>query len=284
MDKLAHHVVLMEQVLARASEFDIIHWHIDYLHFSLSRRLTKPHVSTLHGRLDLPDLQPIFEEFSDIPLVSISDAQRIPVPRARWVGTVMHGLPPELYEVGRGDGGYFAFIGRISREKRVDRAIAIAKAVGVPLKIAAKIDSDDTDYFKREIEPMLHDPLVEFMGEIGEREKRGFLGNARAMLFPIDWPEPFGLVMIEAMACGTPVLAYRCGSVPEVMRDGVTGYIVDSDEQALAAAARIHELDRRLIRREFEQRFTARTMARGYLDVYRRLTGERSRSLREAAA
>lgn len=282
-DKLAHHVVLMEQVMARADEFDIIHWHIDYLHFSLSRRLSQPHVTTLHGRLDLDDLQPIFNEFSDIPVVSISEAQRAPLPQARWIATVQHGLPPALYDVGPGDGGYFAFIGRISPEKRVDRAIAIAKRLKTPLKIAAKVDPADELYF-RGIEPLLHDPLVEFVGEIGEEEKRQFLGCAIATLFPIDWPEPFGLVMIESMACGTPVLAYRCGSVPEVMVDGVTGFVVDGDEQAVAAAARLHELDRATIRRVFDERYTSRSMAERYLDVYRALARERKRSLREAAA
>lgn len=268
IDRLAHHVLMMEQVLARASQFDVIHWHIDYMHFPLSRRCQLPSVTTLHGRLDLPDLPPIYDEFADMPVVSISDAQRAPLPRARWLGTVHHGLPEELYSLGAGEGGYYLFLGRISPEKRVDRAVEVARRIGVPLKIGAKIDRVDREYFEREIAHLLSEPLVEFLGEVEEPQKRELLGAARALLFPIDWPEPFGLVMIEAMACGTPVIAYRCGSVPEVMVDGVTGFVVDDDDAAVAAARCIERLDRRAVRQVFDERFTARCMAKRYLELY----------------
>jgi glycosyltransferase involved in cell wall biosynthesis len=284
IDPVAHHVLLAEKVMARAAEFDVIHWHIDYLHFPLSRRLGPANLTTLHGRLDLPHLPPIFDEFYDIPVVSISDAQRLPLPQARWAGTVYHGLPPELYHPGTGERGYFVFLGRISPEKRVDRAVKIATQLGVPLIVAAKVDRADEEYYRREIESLFEHPLVDFIGEVGERQKRELLCGARAVLFPIDWPEPFGLVMIEAMACGTPVLAYRHGSVPEVMNDGVTGFVVDDDEQAVAAAARIGELDRATVRREFERRFTARTMAEEYLTIYAGLAAAQQRTRREVAA
>ncbi len=219
-DQLAHHVLMLEHVVQRAAEFDVLHFHVDYLHFPFSRRQPTPHVTTLHGRLDIPDLVPLYREFNGVPLVSISDAQREPLPWANWLATVYHGLPPDLYRFRGEPGGYLAFLGRISPEKRVDRAIEIAQRVRMPLRIAAKIDAVDQAYFEREIEPLLDDPLVEYVGEIGETEKDEFLGNAQALLFPIDWPEPFGLVMIEALACGTPVIAYRHGSVPEVLDDG----------------------------------------------------------------
>jgi glycosyltransferase involved in cell wall biosynthesis len=288
-DQIAHHILTIEKVLAQASEFDLVHWHVDYLHFPLSRRASLPHVTTLHGRLDLPDLVPIYDEFGDMPVVSISDAQRAPVPQARWVGTVHHGLPPALYSLGRGDGGYFAFLGRISPEKRLDRAIEISKKLGIPLRIAAKVDKVDADYFREQIAPLLAHPLIEFLGEIGEGDKNEFLGKARGLLFPIDWPEPFGLVMIEAMACGTPVLAYRSGSVPEVMVDGISGFVVDGDEQAVHAAARLGELDRSRIRGLFEERYTCRTMAERYVQVYastlqQPLPRKAASSMREVAA
>jgi glycosyltransferase involved in cell wall biosynthesis len=283
IDPIAPHVLLAERVMAQAAEFDLIHWHIDYLHFSLSRRYPTPHVTTLHGRLDLPHLPPIYDEFSDIPVVSISNAQRAPLPQARWAGTVHHGLPPELYQAGAG-GDYFVFLGRISPEKRVDRAVQIATRLGVPLIVAAKIDRADEEYYQREIASSFENPLVEFIGEVDEPAKQKLLCGARALLFPIDWPEPFGLVMIEAMACGTPVIAYRRGSVPEVMVDGVTGFVVDDDEQAAAAAARAGELDRRAIRRVFEQRFTSRTMAENYVATYAELIRAKSAAPREVAA
>ena len=271
VDQLAHHVLLLERVLQRAEQFDILHFHVDYIHFPLSRRLTTPHVTTLHGRLDIPDLAPLYREFRDIPVVSISDDQRKPLPWANWQGTVYHGLPDDLYAYRGEPGTYFAFVGRISPEKRVDRAIEIAKRLGMPLKIAAKVDEVNREYFEGVVEPLLRDPRIEFMGEIGEGEKEEFLGNAYALLFPIDWPEPFGLVMIEAMACGTPVLAYDRGSVSEVMEQGRTGFVVETLEGALAAARRIPELSRKRCREVFDQRFTADRMARDYLEVYDRV-------------
>jgi glycosyltransferase involved in cell wall biosynthesis len=288
-DPLAHHFVLLEHIAQRAAEFDILHFHIDYLHFPLSRRLGLPHVTTLHGRLDLPDLVPVYEAFPDAPVVSISDAQRVPLPRAGWCSTVYHGLPLELHQLHTEPGNYLAFLGRISPEKRVDRAIEIAKRLGIPLKIAAKVDRADAEYHKCVVEPLLDHPLVEFIGEIGEREKGEFLGNARALLFPIDWPEPFGLVMIEAMACGTPVVAFRSGSVPEVIEEGVTGFVVDNLDDAVEAAEQAIDLDRRTCRAAFERRFSAARMANDYVRVYTDLIERSARSSgeqfgREAAA
>jgi glycosyltransferase involved in cell wall biosynthesis len=271
IDQLAHHVVLLEKVFRQGDEFDVVHFHIDYLHFPISRRSAITHVTTLHGRLDIPDLAPVYEEFDDIPLVSISDAQREPLPLANWIATVYHGLPQDLYQFRAQPGKYFAFLGRISPEKRVDRAIKIAKRIGIPLKIAAKVDLVDREYFKKVIKPLLRDPLIEYVGEIGEGEKDDFLGHAYALLFPIDWPEPFGLVMIEAMACGTPIIAYRQGSVPEVIEEGHTGFVVDDLADAIAAAKRVPELSRKRCREIFEERFTARRMARDYLRVYQGL-------------
>jgi glycosyltransferase involved in cell wall biosynthesis len=272
---LPHHFLMIELLAARAHEFDAIHFHIDYLHFSVSRRLPTPSVTTLHGRLDLPDLAPLYREFQDMPVVSISDAQRVPLPEASFWGTVYHGLPHDLYELNPGTGGYFAFVGRISPEKRVDRAIEIATRLGVPLKIAAKIDPSDRAYFEQHVKHLFDNPLVEYLGELGDADKSAFLGNARALLFPIDWPEPFGLVMIEAMACGTPVVAFRAGSVTEVIDENVTGVVVDDMEGAVAAACRIGQLDRRACRRMFELRFGVERMARDYLAIYSRLmTGD----------
>ena len=265
------HVLMIEEVAKRATDFDCIHFHIGELHFPTARRLTVPHVTTLHGRLDLPELKPLFQEFSDIPLVSISDAQRTPLPDAYWAGTVHHGLPTNLLSFHPGPGTYLAFVGRISPEKRVDRAIGIATACGWPLRIAAKVDAADRDYFKREIRPLLDNPLVEYIGEIDESQKNSFLGGAKALLFPIDWPEPFGLVMIEAMACGVPVIAFRGGSVTEIIEPGVTGFVVDSLDEAIDAARRVHLLDRRRCRAEFEQRFTAARMTTDYLRIYEQL-------------
>jgi len=272
VDPLSAHMLMIEQVAQRARDFDIIHYHVAPLHFPLARRMNTAHLTTMHGRLDLPDLVPLYEEFSELPLVSISDAQRAPLPRQNWVGTVHHGFPERDFRFQPEPGSYFAFLGRISREKRVDRAIAIAKACGWPLRIAAKVDPTDVLYFKNEIAPLMEDPLVEFIGEITDSQKSEFLGNARALLFPIDWPEPFGLVMIESLACGTPVVAFRGGSVAEVIEHGVTGFVVDDMDQAIDAASRVHTLDRRACRDAFRRRFSASRMASGYVRLYRQLT------------
>jgi glycosyltransferase involved in cell wall biosynthesis len=273
LDPLAHHVRMLEIVAREASEFDVLHFHIDYLHFPVTRRQNLASVTTLHGRLDIPDIHDLFREFPEMNLVSISDAQRQPMKWANWVGTVHHGLPEHLYAPRYGPGEYLAFLGRISPEKRVDRAIEVAKRVGLPIKIAAKVDVTDRDYFESKIRALLDHPLVEYLGEIGEHEKAEFLGNAYALMFLIDWQEPFGLVMTEAMACGTPVIAYRRGSVPEIVDDGITGYIVDSMEAAAMAVRRIETLDRRIVRRIFEQRFGAQRMCQSYVDIYRRISG-----------
>jgi glycosyltransferase involved in cell wall biosynthesis len=268
VDPLAYHVNMFERVFARAHEFDVLHFHTDYLAFALAQRQSVPHVATMHGRMDFRDYVPLFDTFSSVPLVSISDAQREPLPDANWRATVYHGLPVGIYSLVPRHGGYLAFVGRFSPEKRVDRAVEIARRLGMPLKIAAKIDGNNRDYYENEIKPLLADPLVEYVGEIGEAEKNAFLGGAAALLFPIDWPEPFGLVMIEAMACGTPVVAFRCGSVPEVMRDGVSGYVVDSIDAAVAATARAIELPRPGVRAYFEERFSAPRMAKDYVAIF----------------
>jgi glycosyltransferase involved in cell wall biosynthesis len=267
-DAIAAHILLLERVFAEADRFDVIHFHCDYLHFPLTRRSTVPTVTTLHGRLDLPDLVPLYREFADIPLVSVSDAQRAPLPWANWRATVYHGLPRDFARLHPEPGSYAALLGRVSPEKGVDRAIEIARRAGVPLRIAAKVDQADRDYFDTVIQPLLREPGVEFIGEIGDDEKEAFLGGSSALLFPIDWPEPFGLVMIEAMACGTPVIAYRKGSVPEVLEDGVTGAVVSNLDEAAAALAGIGSFDRARCRRVFETRFDATRMARDYLRVY----------------
>ncbi|MGH8638121.1 MAG: glycosyltransferase family 4 protein [Burkholderiales bacterium] len=268
VDQLAHHVLMLELLARNAHEYDVIHYHVDYLHFSLSRRTRVPHVTTLHGRLDIPDLAGLYREFADVPVVSISNSQREPLPAVNWQGTVYHGLPPDLYRFRERRGSYLAFLGRISPEKRVDRAIEIATHVGMPLKIAAKVDTVDREYFDSTIAPLLRGPYAEYVGEIGEGEKDELLGNAYALLFPIDWPEPFGLVMIEALACGTPVIAYRRGSVPEVLEDGVIGFIVTGLEDAIAATEKVADLDRRRCRQVFEERFTVERMARDYVAIY----------------
>jgi glycosyltransferase involved in cell wall biosynthesis len=270
-DQLAHHMLMLEQVCQMADEFDLIHFHVDYLHFPVTRRVGVAHVTTLHGRLDLPDLPPLYQEFWDMPVVSISDAQRDPLPWIDWQGTVHHGLPLDLHQFRPGRGRYLAFLGRISPEKRVDRAIEIARAVGMPLRIAAKVDRVDREYFAEVVSPLLADPLVDYVGEISESEKGAFLGNAHALLFPIDWPEPFGLVMIEAMACGTPVVAYRRGSTSEVLRHGVTGFLVESLGEAVAAVEHVQHLDRVVCRRVFERHFSAERMTRDYAAIYARL-------------
>jgi glycosyltransferase involved in cell wall biosynthesis len=271
VDALPTHYRLLEQVFARLDDFDIVHFHIDYLHFPLSTRYRFAHLTTLHGRLDIPELAPLYHVYRDEPVVSISDNQRRPLPHANWQATVQHGLPPSLLSLNATPDTYLAFLGRISPEKRLDRAIEIARLAGLPLKIAAKVDRIDRDYFDREIKDLLRQPHVEFIGEIGESEKPAFLGNAHALLFPIDWEEPFGLVMIEAMACGTPVVAFRRGSVPEIVEDGVTGFIVDSVEEAAEAVRRVPTLSRAGCRARFDRRYTAGRMAQDYLTVYRRL-------------
>ena len=271
VDPFACHFGMLEQVYQRAMHFDVVHFHIDYLHFPVSSRKRFPHLTTLHGRLDIPGLASLYQHFAHEPVVSISDAQRKPLSQANWTGTVYHGLPEEIYRCYPEPGKYLAFIGRISPEKRADRAVEIAQRVGLPLKIAAKVDRADREYFYEQIEPLLDHPLVEFVGEIGEREKNAFLGNAYALLFPIDWPEPFGLVMIEALACGLPVIAWRCGSVPEVIDDGVTGFVVDTIADAVKAVERIPELSRTRCREVFETRFSDHRMSHDYLRIYRHL-------------
>lgn len=273
IDQIAHHILLLERVFSEREHFDIIHFHIDYLHFPLTRRYGPVNVTTLHGRLDIPDLQPLYREYYDMPVVSISNAQRTPLSWINWQGTVHHGLPKSQFRFSPKAEGYLAFLGRISPEKGLDRAIEIAKRADMPLRIAAKVDRVDRDYFQAVIKPQLDHPLIEFIGEIGYPEKNEFLGNAAALLFPINWPEPFGLVMIEAMACGTPVIAFSCGSVPEVMSDGVSGFVVNDIGSGVDAVKRAEKLDRRGVRLCFEKRFTATRMANDYLAIYERLLG-----------
>jgi glycosyltransferase involved in cell wall biosynthesis len=279
VDHLAHHLVMIDRVLEHARDFDVIHFHTDYLHFSASRYLCVPHITTLHGRLDLPDLIPVYDRFRDIPVISISNAQRRPLPSANWVATIYHGLPQELFRFQPNPGNYLAFLGRICAEKRADRAIEIAKRAGMPLKIAAKVDRVDRRYFKRVVEPLLQQSHVEWIGEISDREKNDFLGNAHALLFPIDWPEPFGLVMIEAMACGTPVIAYDGGAVSEVIKEGQTGFIAKNLEDAAEAVHRVPELSRAHCRKVFEKRFTVARMARDYVKIYKRTIDRRMSGL-----
>ncbi len=275
-DRLAPHVLMVEKVLQRAEQFDIIHFHIDHIHFPLVRRFSFPHLTTLHGRLDIAEIYPLFWEFKELPFVSISQAQRSPLPFINWVGTVYHGLPEDLYRFYPERGEYLAFLGRISPEKRPDRAIKIAEKAGMKLLIAAKVDAADRAYYEEVIKPLLKSPWVEFIGEINDREKNEFLGKAYALLFPIDWPEPFGLVMIEAMACGTPVVAWRCGSVPEIIQEGINGYIVESTEEAVRALEQVRKIQRELCRKSFERRFSAKRMAKDYLKIYEKLLAERA--------
>jgi glycosyltransferase involved in cell wall biosynthesis len=272
-ETLPYHVRLMELVFQDVSRFDVIHFHCDYLHFPLLRRSWCPNVTTLHGCLNVPEVKALFAEYDEAPLVSISDDQRRPIPAANWQATVYHGLPRNLHTFRETPGEYLAFLGRVSPEKGLDRAIEIARRAGRKLKVAAKIYPEERDYYQAIIEPLLQESrsFVEFIGEVGGREKDEFLGNAHALLFPIDWAEPFGLVMIEAMACGTPVIAWRRGSVPEVIEDGVTGFVVDSIDEAAQAVARIDWLNRRECRLAFEERFDAARMARDYVEVYRRV-------------
>jgi glycosyltransferase involved in cell wall biosynthesis len=271
-DPNALHIMMLERVYQRAADFDFLHFHLDYYPFSLFSRQPTPFVTTLHGRLDLPEHQPVFDTFSTIPVVSISNAQRRPLPQANWVRTVHHGLPLDLLQPKPVKPSYFAFLGRIAPEKGVDRAIRIAQHCGVPLKVAAKVDNVDREYFEEQILPMIKSAKVDYIGEINDSQKSEFLSGATALLVPIDWPEPFGLVMIEAMACGTPVIAFNRGSAPEVIEDGLTGFIVEDVNGAIGAVDRLSHLSRERIRRRFEQRFTARRMAQDYLSVYRSMT------------
>ncbi|MHB8529582.1 MAG: glycosyltransferase family 4 protein [Caulobacteraceae bacterium] len=265
---LAAHLSMLAQVRRQKDRFDIIHFHVDMIHFPIFEDMAARTLTTLHGRLDLEDLPGAYRRWQKFPVVSISNAQRVHLPFANWAGTVHHGLPESLYRFSRESRGYLAFLGRISPEKGPDRAIAIAKRLGMPLKIAAKVDFADKAYFEQIVRPLLDDPLIEFLGEIDDAGKSDFLGGAEALLFPIDWPEPFGLVMIEAMACGVPVVAYRSGSAPEVIDEGVTGFLVADEEAAAAAVRKARRLDRREVRRRFDRRFSATAMARGYLDLY----------------
>jgi glycosyltransferase involved in cell wall biosynthesis len=271
-DVIPYYMLMLDRVRERADEFDILHFHIDQFHFPLFRPIANRTLTTLHGRQDLHDLKPLYVGFNDMPLVSISNDQRGPIAGSNFVATVYHGLPSNLLQpTYHARGGYLAFLGRISPEKRPDTAIRIAQALGMPLKIAAKVDKVDEEYFREQIAPLLSGPGIEFIGEINELGKSEFLGGASALLFPVDWPEPFGLVMIEAMACGTPVLAFRRGSVPEIVDPGVTGMIVDSVEEAVRTLPRVLTLDRQKVRRRFEHRFSATRMAKDYLRVYRSL-------------
>ena len=277
-DHIASTLVMLDQVRKRANEFDIIHFHVDLLQFPMFQRIFSKCVTTLHGRLDSPDSHPIYRAFPKMPLVSISDHQRLPMPKGlNWLGTIYHGLPPNLCPYTAGSEGYLVFLGRIAPEKRPDRAIEIAQRVGLPLKIAAKVDPADEKYFGEVIEPMLKGPRVEFVGEVDDAAKAKLLGNALALLFPIDWPEPFGLVMIEAMSTGTPVICWRAGSVPEIVEHGVSGMIVDSIEGAVEAVQKVQNLNRLRVREAFEHRFTAERMAKNYVAAYHSvLSGSRS--------
>lgn len=282
VDTIPYHMIMLEQVRRRADEFDALHFHIDMLHLPMAQDFIGRTVTTLHGRLDLPDLAPFYRAFPEHSLVSISDHQRLPMPPVNWGGTIYHGLPADLLAPRLGAGeNYLAFLGRISPEKRPDRAIRIAARSGLNLKIAAKIDNVDRAYWEREIAPLVDRyPNVEYIGEINEQQKAQFLGQASALLFPIDWPEPFGLVMIEAMACATPVIAFRCGSVPEVIEHGVSGFIVDSEDEAVAAVAALPHLDRARVRGAFDTRFTAERMAADYVALYHELPGARTDAAR----
>jgi glycosyltransferase involved in cell wall biosynthesis len=280
-DPMALHMAMLEQVRQRAGEFDVLHFHLDYFPFSVFSRQSTPFITTMHGRLDLPEHQTVFNFFNAVPVISISDSQRQPVPQAHWVRTIHHGLPAHLLGPRAAKPGYLAVLGRIAPEKAVDRAIRIAVRCKLPLKIAAKVDRVDRDYFERDIRPLLALPGIDYIGEIGDAQKAEFLGGALALLMPIDWPEPFGLVMIEAMACGTPVIAFRSGSVPEVVEEGLTGFIVDNEGGAVDAINnKLRRLSRRKIRARFEERFTARRMAGEYIEVYRRLMARTKRRLR----
>jgi glycosyltransferase involved in cell wall biosynthesis len=282
-DPNALHMQMLERVYRRSGDFDVLHFHLDYYPFSLFSRQSTPFVTTLHGRLDLPEHQPVFETFSDIPVISISNAQRRPLPQAHWVRTIHHGLPERLLMPQPAKPSYFAFLGRIAPEKGVDRAMRIAQHCGVPLKIAAKVDRVDRDYFDEQINPLIKETKSDYIGEISDKQKSEFLSGAVALLVPIDWPEPFGLVMIEAMACGTPVIAFNRGSVAEIIDDGVTGFVVEDVGGAIGAVDRLSHLSREKIRKQFEKRFTARRMAQDYLAVYRSLADRVAPHLRLVA-
>ncbi|TDG04809.1 glycosyltransferase family 4 protein [Paraburkholderia guartelaensis] len=277
-DRIAPHMLLMEMVRRQADQFDVLHFHMDYYSFSVFKRQETPFVTTLHGRLDLPEQQPVFDTFNTAPVISISNAQRQPMPQARWLRTVYHGLPETLYTPQPVEQRYLAFLGRISPEKRVDTAIRIAGRCGLPIRIAAKVDEADREYFERDIKPLLALPHVEYVGEINDSQKAEFLSGAHALLFPIDWPEPFGLVMIEAMACGTPVIAFNRGAVPEVVEEGVTGFIVEDEIGAVAAVNRIARVARAGVRRRFEERFTSHRMAQEYVQAYEAVIRANKRS------
>ena len=281
LDPLAYHILQLQEVFERTKEFDILHFHTDYLHFPFSSNKDLTTITTLHGRLDIDDLKPIYKKFSRMPVVSISNAQREPLPMANWIGTVYHGLPLHLYEKGEGKGNYVTFIGRISPEKRADRAIEIARRTNMKIKIAAKIDKADEVYFQKEIEHLFRLPHVEYLGEIGEKAKSELLRNAVALLFPIDWREPFGMVTIEAHACGTPVIAYNHGSVPEIIAHGKNGYVVKDIDEAVEALQNIHLIDRNECRKNFESRFSATIMAKNYLRLYEKLLRRHTKELSE---
>ena len=271
-NSLPYNMIMLDRVAARRHEFDVLHFHIDFFHYPLFRGMSHRTLTTLHGRQDLPEFPDLYRAFSHMPLVSISNHQRLPVPPVNWRGTVYHGLPHNMLKEGRGEGGYLAFLGRICAEKGILPAIEIARRAGLPLKVAAKVDPADRKYFEEQVKPVLdQSPHVEFIGEIDDSRKQDFLGRARALLFPISWPEPFGLVMIESMACGTPVIAFNSGSVPEIMDDGLTGFVVENVDQAVAAVGRLGRLFRPSIRSRFEERFSAQAMAREYLAIYEKL-------------
>jgi len=281
-DPMGLHMAMLEQVRRQSDQFDVLHFHLDYYPFSLFSRQTTPFITTLHGRLDLPEHQPVFTTFSSMPVISISNSQRRPVPQAGWVKTIYHGLPADLLTPKPVRPSYLAFLGRISPEKSVDRAIRIAERCGLPIKIAAKVDRADRDYFEEQIRPLMSLPFVEYLGEINDAQKPEFLSGAIALLVSIDWPEPFGLVMIEAMACGTPVIAFNRGSVPEIVEDGLTGFIVEDETSAVGAVGQLSTLSRERVRARFEERFTARRMANEYLAVYRQLAEAANPRLRLA--
>lgn len=279
-DTVAPHIVMTERIYRMADRFDIVHFHTDYYAFSLFSRDKTPWITTLHGRLDLPELHAVYDTFPKVPVVSISDAQREPLPQANFIGTVWHGLTEDLLTPQPVTPSYLAFLGRIAPEKCPDVAIHIARHHGIPLRIAAKVDRADAEYFESIIKPLLREPGVEFIGEITEQQKPEFLSGAVALLMPIDWPEPFGLVMIEAMACGTPVIATRRGSVPEVIDEGISGFIVEDEAGAIAAVERLNRLNRHRVRQQFEKRFTARRMAEDYLALYRKVMADTRPQLR----
>lgn len=275
VDPLAYHIIQMQELSVRVAEFDILHFHTDYLHFPFSSMLAIPSVTTLHGRLDIPELQDVYNIFPNQNLISISENQRLPLPQGNFVKTIYHGLPKGLHHKRGEENGYLAFLGRISPEKGLERAVKIALETNTPLKIAAKIDKADSAYYERDIRALLDHPLITYVGEINEHQKTDFLGKAKALLFPIDWPEPFGLVMIEAMACGTPVIAFNRGSVPEIMENNITGFVVDSIAEAVQAVENLNKLSRVEIRRVFERRFTVARMAKNYVNVYHSLINNR---------